>query len=150
MRSDWSDATLPMHMSRRCQRPIAYLLTLLVLGAGFLPDVVLCVGENGHRAFEMAAQACCHPHKSSEADCASSENHCSPDCNDLQLAVDAMLSKGSASDLVADFAMTSADAALLPAASLYTCEQNRVSSWAQSAPSFNSTPRERHTTVQLC
>jgi len=125
-------------------------VTLLITLAGLFPNVVFCVGENGHHAFEFTAQVCCHPQASTDAGCTSPDRHCSSNCRDLQLVAAALLSKSSSQDLTADSATTVLSIAMLPADSFVRWPSTGVRVRQQPTPFLVVTPRERHTTVQLC
>ncbi len=125
-------------------------LFALVLSLGLLPEVVLCVGDNGHRAFEFPGQDCCHTEAGGDADCPSPDDHCSSTCSDLRLSPDAIKSKQEVLEsFTADFAKSSP---ALPA-SLSSASVARLASTAfpqRRGRSFSATPRECRTTVHLC
>jgi hypothetical protein len=124
------------------------VLSLLLLGVGFFPNVVFCVGDDGHQAVELASLACCHPGVSRGSDCTGSE-HCASRCKDVQLTAEAMLSKAGDDDVAADgIAKTPATfiSTVTPSMSL----SEAISFQIRAAAFHSPTPRERHTTVQLC
>lgn len=137
-------------MSRRLRSLIAFAVAVVVLGGGFFPEAVFCVGDNGHRAFELTPQACCSPHADVAMGLASSPHGCAAaGCTDFKLAAERMLSKSSDSDLAAGMAAANSILALMQTV-VPAIEQTSLRIWDVKVPSFTAPPRVRHTTVQVC
>lgn len=135
-------------MRRRLQKACASA-AIFLLAVGIFPNIVFCVGDNGHRALEFVSQACCHPTASGSADCTGPGDHCSSKCSDVRLGAEAMLSKTGEQDVAHDgIAKVSAAAALLP--SPLALSIRTISAGVQANGHSLPAPRERHTTVQLC
>lgn len=114
------------------------------------PDAVLCVGADGHSAFEVRPEGCCHPVvQASSTDLDAIGSDCTADCNDTEIAVDLLISKSSDSDLAVDIATESS--AVMPLSGAVR-GVGPSASWptALRVPNAPLPPRATHTTVQLC
>lgn len=137
-------------MRRRLPRFRVPLFVALLLSVGSSPEVVLCIGDNGHRALEILNGDCCHPRSAQEHGCASADDHCASECSDLRLAAGAMVatSSGEGRSRVAFAQMSAATSATVtPVPARWVPPVGN--GWlgvAVGAP----VPRERHSTVQLC
>jgi len=127
----------------------AALISLLV-GMSVFPDLVLCVGDNGHRSFEIVSDACYHTGGASNSGCRAFDDHCSATCSDVRLGAATVLAESSGVGIAAD------DIAKVCSVALPSATSRRGSSIGVSASRTGShthylpVPRDRHSTVQLC
>lgn len=124
--------------------PLLLLLLSLALGVG--SRFVLCIGDNGHVAIELADANCCDASHDGHNDglCAR-DGTCGSDCVDHSLSTALSVKRGTAADTVPIVAVLSRfDPSLV----------NRDRSTAAVPRSFAAalrpSPRHLHTTVEIC
>jgi len=127
----------------------AALISLLV-GMSVFPDLVLCVGDNGHRSFEIVSEACCHTGGAGDSGCRALDDHCSATCSDVRLGAATVLAESSGGGIAADDIASVCTVALPPAASRHGSLIGASVSQTGSHTHFLPVPRDRHSTVQLC
>lgn len=137
-------------MWRRSRNLFAHLLCALIVGGGLFPDAVLCVGADGHSAFEVRPEGCCHPVvHASPNDFAEIGDDCSTDCSDTKIVVDLLISKSSDSDLAVDIAMESS-AWMRLSGGVRDVEPSTLWATEDRLPNSPRPPRQTNTTIQLC
>lgn len=125
-------------------------ILLLLLAMGFSPEVVLCVGNAGHRAIELVGRDCCPSKSSANLGLVGVSDRCTSKCTDIRLLPNAAVSKSGGDNLTGDHSTQSS--AIVPAsmASLTESAAAPVSPYRVAYRLSFPPPRERHTTVQLC
>jgi|GEM_PF-6901203 len=137
-------------MRRLLQQSHSAALISLLVGMCVFPDLVLCVGDNGHRAFEIVADTGCRTGSASHSGCSALDDHCSATCSDVRLGTATVLAESSHIDITGDDIAKICAVALASVAPQRDSLPSAGNSRGGAARLGRPVPRDRHNTVQLC